>query len=67
MSKEDIIVSSKDPSYQQLFVDIVEIIQSGKSRVAFEVNSTVIILYWSMILPAELPCNTGLLNFMLLG
>ena len=37
MRKEDVIVSSKDPSYQQLFVDIVEIIQSGKSRVAFEV------------------------------
>jgi predicted nuclease of restriction endonuclease-like (RecB) superfamily len=48
MSKEDIIASSKDRSYQQLFVDIVEIIQSGKSRVAFEVNSTVIILFWSI-------------------
>jgi len=48
MTKKKIIIANKYKSYQQLFVDIVGMIQSGKNRVASEVNSTVIILYWSI-------------------
>lgn len=35
-------------NYQNLFDDIVKLIQAGKSHVATEVNSTVVVLYWSI-------------------
>jgi len=34
--------------YQNLFDDIVKLIRAGKNHVATEVNSTVVVLYWSI-------------------
>jgi predicted nuclease of restriction endonuclease-like (RecB) superfamily len=34
--------------HQELFNDIVQMIQEGRHRVASEVNSTVVLLYWSI-------------------
>ena len=42
------IISTKSPEYQNLFQDIVALIQHGQVRVATEVNSTVVVLYWSI-------------------
>ena len=44
MTKKEI--SKTDKSYQDLFNDIAKIINEGKYRVATEVNSTVILIYW---------------------
>ena len=34
--------------YQNLFEDIVQLIQKGQQSVAVEVNSTIVLLYWSI-------------------
>ncbi len=44
MTKKEI--SKTDKAYQNLFNDIAKIIKEGKYRVATEVNSTVILIYW---------------------
>ena len=48
MDKKEISGIDLDQSYQQLFNDIARIISDGKHRVATEVNSTVILIYWSV-------------------
>ena len=49
MTQKLTLLSSKDsPQYQKLFEDIVHLIQQGQKRVAMEVNSTIIVLYWSI-------------------
>ena len=42
------IMSTDPPQYRQLFGDIVKMIQQGRQHVATEVNSTVVLLYWSI-------------------
>jgi len=42
------IISTKSPEYKKLFQDIVLLIQRGQAHVATEVNSTVVVLYWSI-------------------
>ena len=44
MTKKEI--SKTDKSYQDPFNDIAKIINEGNYRVATEVNSTVILIYW---------------------
>ena len=41
-------LANENIDYQNLFDDIVKLIQAGKNQVATEVNSTVVILYWSI-------------------
>jgi len=46
MNRKEISRTDSEQSYQQLFNDIAKIISEGKHRVATEVNSTVILIYW---------------------
>jgi predicted nuclease of restriction endonuclease-like (RecB) superfamily len=39
---------TESPSYKKLFEDIVQLIKQGRQRVATEVNSTTVLLYWSI-------------------
>ena len=47
MSDKKLAVSDS-PQYKQLLQDVVQLIQHGRQRVATEVNSTVVLLYWSI-------------------
>ena len=42
------ITSTESPQYKKLFDDIVQMIEQGQQRVATEVNSTIVLLYWSI-------------------
>ena len=46
--KKQVTTFSKHPEHQKLYTDIVQLIQQGRKRVATEVNSTVVLLYWSI-------------------
>ena len=37
-----------DKGFDELFNDIIHLIQSAKKKVSSEVNSTVVLLYWSI-------------------
>lgn len=39
---------SDSPQYKQLLQDVIQLIQHGRQRVATEVNSTIVLLYWSI-------------------
>jgi predicted nuclease of restriction endonuclease-like (RecB) superfamily len=47
MSKQDLSTSGT-PQYKQLLNDVVQLIQQGRQRVATEINSTVVLLYWAI-------------------
>ncbi len=47
MSNKEISGASITP-YQELFNDIVKMVNEGKNRIATEFNSTVVVLYWSI-------------------
>ena len=38
----------ESPQYKQLMDDVVRLIHQGRQRVAIEVNSTVVLLYWAI-------------------
>jgi len=40
--------ATHDVQYQTLFNDIVQLIQRGQQHVATEINSTIVLLYWSI-------------------
>ena len=42
------ILSTKNSEYEKLFQDIVLLIQQSQKYVATEVNSTIVVLYWSI-------------------
>ena len=46
--KLDSLTPSESTAHQKLFDDIVQMIQQGQQRVAVEVNSTIVLLYWSI-------------------
>jgi predicted nuclease of restriction endonuclease-like (RecB) superfamily len=47
MSKQSLSVSDSS-QYKQLLSDVVQLIQQGRQRVATEINSTVVLLYWAI-------------------
>jgi predicted nuclease of restriction endonuclease-like (RecB) superfamily len=47
MSKKSLSVSG-GLQYKQLLSDVVQLIQQGRQRVATEINSTVVLLYWAI-------------------
>jgi len=48
MNQSTDLVSKDSPEYQKLFNDISSMIRQGQQRVATEVNSTTVVLYWSI-------------------
>ena len=47
MSEKKLAISDS-LQYKQLLQDVVQLIQHGRQRVATEVNSTIVLLYWSI-------------------
>ena len=47
MSKKSLSVSGS-LQYKQLLSDVLQLIQQGRQRVATEINSTVVLLYWAI-------------------
>ena len=47
MSDKKLAISDS-PQYKQLLQDVLQLIQYGRQRVATEVNSTIVLLYWSI-------------------
>lgn len=47
MSKQNLITPDT-PEYKKLLRDVVQLIQQGRQRVASEINSTVVLLYWAV-------------------
>ena len=48
-TNENMLLTSKESlQYKKLFSDIVQMIQHGRQHVASEVNSTIVLLYWSI-------------------
>jgi hypothetical protein len=47
MSKQN-LSAFETPQYKQLLNDVVQLIQQGRQRVAIEINSTVVLLYWAI-------------------
>ncbi len=47
MSKQNLITPDT-PEYKKLLRDVVQLIQQGRQRVATEINSTVVLLYWAV-------------------
>ncbi len=42
------LTTFESPQHKKLLNDIVQLIQSGQQRVATEINSTIVLLYWSI-------------------
>lgn len=47
MSDKKLVISDS-PQYKQLLHDVVQLVQNGRQRVAAEINSTMVLLYWSI-------------------